>query len=288
MTTVRDCDYPWSGFMIWASGAACCCCYGSMPVGDVTKASPESVWNNATMQSLRASLAAGVLHTVCQSGTCKYVVGSRAAEAASTASAVAIEDFDDAWYVSHYFDVLDGLGRGLWTSGLEHYRRFGHQEFRCRNAGEWKRWEKQQTQAGSNGPVYSATLSWLRPPSVHERAIVLNFSAINSGSIPWRPKGQGATPIQTAAESYRRLEDVHRVMPMYEYRGDLPASVAPGQAIALEMRVPLDDLPLGESFVVLELVCDRKSVRLAGATAKPLVLGVHRDEMTARVEFVTS
>ena len=51
MTTVRDCDYPWSGFMIWASGAACCCCYGSMPVGDVTKASPESVWNNATMQS---------------------------------------------------------------------------------------------------------------------------------------------------------------------------------------------------------------------------------------------
>jgi hypothetical protein len=54
------------------------------------------------------------------------------------------------------------------------------------------------------------------------------------------------------------------------------------------MRVPLDDLPLGESFVVLELVCDRKSVRLAGATAKPLVLGVHRDEMADRVEFVTS
>jgi hypothetical protein len=73
-----------------------------------------------------------------------------------------------------------------------------------------------------------------------------------------------------------------------EYRGDLPASVAPGQAFALEMRVPLDDLPLGESFVVLELVCDRKSVRLAGATAKPLVLGVHRDEMADRVEFVTS
>src|SRR5204863_3698884 len=125
-------------------------------------------------------------------------------------------------------------------------------------------------QADSNGPVYSATLNWLRPPSVHERTIVLSFSAMNSGSIPWRPKGQGATPIQSAAESYRRLEDVHRVMPMYAYRSDLPASVAPGQAIALEMRVPLDDLPLGESFVVLELVCDRKSVRLTAATTKPL------------------
>jgi hypothetical protein len=70
MTTVRDCDYPWSGFMIWANGTVCCCCYGSSVVGDVSKASPESVWNNPTMQSLRASLSAGVVHTVCQSGTC--------------------------------------------------------------------------------------------------------------------------------------------------------------------------------------------------------------------------
>jgi hypothetical protein len=48
------------------------------------------------------------------------------------------------------------------------------------------------------------------------------------------------------------------------------------------MRVPLDDLPLGESFVVLELVCDRKSVRLAGATAKPLVLGAQRRDDRSR------
>ena len=288
MTTVRECDYPWTGFMIWANGSACCCCYGSAPVGDVSKASPEAVWNNPTMESLRASLAAGVVHTVCHSGTCKYVVGSRAsADPASTETQVP-RDFDNEWYVAQYFDVRDGIGRGLWSSGVDHYSRFGHQEFRCWNAGEWnRRIRLQQDQVVRIGTGYTATLGWLDAPRVDEQMIVVSFSAVNSGSIAWQPTGLGPTPIQTSAESYRRLDDVRRVMPMYSYRGDLGGAVEPGRSIDLQMRIPLHDLPIGRSFVVLDLVCDEKAVHLASATSRPLVLGVYRDGMTDAVDLVT-
>jgi hypothetical protein len=288
MTTVRECDYPWTGFMIWAHGSACCCCYGSSPVGDVTTTSPEAVWNNPTMESLRESLAAGVLHTVCHSGTCKYVVGSRALEDPSPRK-IDVAYFDETWYVAQYFDVRDGIGRGRWTSGLDHYRRFGHREFRCTNASEWnQRKLRQQTQLSRFGKGYGATLRWLQAPRVHEGAIVVGFSAVNSGSITWHPKGQGPTPIETFAESYRRTEDVGQLTPMYAYRGDLSGAVAPGESIAVEMRVPLHDLPIGRSFVILDLVCGEQALRLAGATAKPLVLGVHRDAATDEVDLVTS
>lgn len=289
MTTVRECDYPWTGFMIWANGSACCCCYGSTPVGDVTKASPEAVWNNPTMESLRDSLAAGVVHTVCRSGTCKYVVGSTASEGPSHVEVIVPEDFDEAWYVAQYFDVRDGIGRGLWSSGVDHYRRFGHREFRSASEGEWnRRDERQQEKARRIGSGYSATLNWLRAPSVRDHAIVMSFSAINSGSIAWQPKGEGSTPIQTSADSYRRLGDFRRVMPMYAYRGDLPRGVAPGASIELEMQVPTSDLPIGRSFVILDLVCDAKAVQLASAAVRPLVLGVHKDGFTDEVQLVTS
>ena len=77
-------------------------------------------------------------------------------------------------------------------------------------------------------------------------------------------------------------------MPMYGYRGDLPGVVEPGQSVALEMRVPLHELPLGRSFVILDLVCDEKAVQLAAAASKPLVLGVHKDSLTDKVRLVTS
>ena len=288
MTTVRECDYPWTGFMIWSNGSACCCCYGSSPVGNVSKASPEAVWNNPTMESLRASLAAGVVHSVCRSGTCKYVVGSRAAEEPSPAKAAVPPDFDNAWYVAQYFDVRDGIGRGFWSSGRDHYSRFGHREFRCRNAAEWKsRSREEQEQVVRIATGYGATLGWLNASRIDEHTIVVHFSAVNSGSIVWHPKGRGSTPIQTSAESYRHLEDVRRVMPMYAYRGDLPRSIEPGQSIDLEMRIPLYDLPIGRSFVILDLVCDEKAVRLASATARPIVLGVYRDGLSDEVDLVT-
>jgi hypothetical protein len=262
VTTVRECDYPWTGFMIWSNGSACCCCYGSSPVGNVSKHTPEAVWNNATMRSLRASLAAGIVHTVCQSGTCKYVVGSRAAEAPLVDDAPVPRDFDEGWYVSHYFDVRDGIGRGLWPRGLVHYQRFGHREFRCTNEREWKRRtreEEARTVSIANG--YSATLAWLDDPRVDEKAIVLTFSATNSGSLVWEADHRSPTPIRSSAESFRRLDDVGRTRPMYEYRGNLSNAVSPGESISLELRVPLDDLPLGRSFVVLDLVCVEKAVR---------------------------
>jgi hypothetical protein len=274
--------------MIWANGSACCCCYGSTPVGDVSKASPEAVWNNPTMESLRASLAAGVVHTVCHSGTCKYVVGSRASKDPLTVKAQVPPDFDDEWYVAQYFDVREGMGRGLWSSGVDHYSRFGHQEFRCWNASEWTRRSRlQQAHVVRIAKGYTATLGWLEAPRVEEQAVVVNFRAVNSGSIAWQPRGRGPTPIQSSAESYRHLEDVRRVMPMYSYRGDLGRSVEPERSIELEMRIPLDDLPIGRSFVVLDLVCDEKAIHLASAAARPLVLGVYRDGLTDEVDLVT-
>jgi len=289
MTTVRDCDYPWMGFMIWANGAASCCCYGSSPVGDVSKTPPESVWNNSTMQSLRASLAAGVVHTVCQSGTCKYVVGSRASQQTTRDLAPAPADFDEAWYVRQYFDVCDGLARGVWSSGLDHYRRLGHREFRCRNQREWRRSVQQQRERASRTRAgYSATLSWVQSARVREHTIVMSVCALNSGSIAWQPNGQGPTPIHASAEAYRRLDEVQRTRPMNIYRRDLGAPVEPGQSITLEMQAPVDDFPVGRSFLVVDLVSDPRDVRLTRRGAKPLVLGVHRDEWTDQIDLVTA
>jgi hypothetical protein len=288
MTTVRDCDYPWTGFMIWSNGSASCCCYGSSPVGDVTESSPESVWNNPTMQSLRASLSAGVVHTVCQSGTCKYVVGSRASEPTLTDLAPAPADFDEAWYLALYHDVAVGVGKGLWSSGLDHYRRYGHREFRGTNGREWKRSIREQRErANAIGSGYSATLSWLQPARVRGNVIVMSLSAMNSGSIAWQPKGRGPTPIQASAEAYRRLEDVQQRPPMYTYRADLPGPVEPGDSIDVEIQAPLDDLPIGRSFLIVDLVSDEKAVRFTSGVTKPLVLGVYRDEWTDQIDLVT-
>jgi hypothetical protein len=287
VTTVRDCDYPWTGFMIWSNGTACCCCYGSSVVGDVSKAPPESVWNNPTMQSLRASLAAGVVHSVCQSGTCKYVVGSSASEEASPARGPKPRDFDEKWYLAHYFDVRDGVARGRWSSGIDHYRKYGHREFRATNAREWdQRVREQQEMSVRIGTGYGATLGWLGPACLRDRAIVMSVSATNSGSIAWQPKGRGPTPIQASAEAHRRLEDVQQRPPMYTFRADLPDPVEPGDSIEVEIQAPIDDLPIGRSFLIVDLVSDEKAVRFTSGVTKPLVLGVHRDEWTDQIELI--
>lgn len=69
---------------------------------------------------------------------------------------------------------------------------------------------------------------------------------------------------------------------MYAYRTELPNAVEPGESVALDLRVPVDDFPLGRSLVVVDLVCDEKAVRFSAATTKPLVMGVHRDPATDR------
>jgi hypothetical protein len=196
-------------------------------------------------------------------------------------------DFDEAWYLAQYHDVAVGVGKGLWSSGLDHYRRHGHREFRCTNRREWKRsLREQQERANAIGSGYSATLSWLQPARVRGNMIVMSLSAMNSGSIAWQPKGQGATPIQASAEAYRRLEDVQQRLPMYTYRADLPGRVEPGDSIEVEIEAPLDDLPIGRSFLIVDLVSDEKAVRFTSGVTKPLVLGVHRDEWTDHVDLV--
>src|SRR5262249_33876102 len=158
------------------------------------------------------------------------------------------------WYLALYHDVADGLGKGLWSSGLDHYRRQGHREFRCTNGRDWKRsLQEQQDKADAVGSGYRATLSWLQPARVREDAIVMNVSAVNSGSIAWQRKGAGPTHIQVCAESYRRLEDVHRTMPMYTYHVELPGPIQPGHSVALEIQAPAGDFPIGRSFLIVDL-----------------------------------
>jgi hypothetical protein len=74
---------------------------------------------------------------------------------------------------------------------------------------------------------------------------------------------------------------------MYAYRVDLPGTVEPGASIALEMQAPLDHFPIGRSFLIVDLVSDEKAIRFTGGVTKPLVLGVHRDEMTDQMDLVT-
>ena len=114
----------------------------------------------------------------------------------------------------------------------------------------------------------------------------LNVSATNSGSITWQSKDGGPTPIQAVADAYRRLEDIQQTRPMYSYRADLSGPVVPGSSISLELRAQVDDLPIGRSFLIVDLVCDEKAVRFTAGATKPLVLGVHRDEWTDEVELV--
>ena len=73
--TVRDCEFPWSWYLVQITGHVRCCCLASIPVGDLQSSTPESIWNNLTMQSLRASLSAGVVHTHCQGAPCQVCAG---------------------------------------------------------------------------------------------------------------------------------------------------------------------------------------------------------------------
>src|SRR5262245_8712302 len=114
--TVRDCEFPWTWYLVQITGHVRCCCLGSIPVGDIQSSTPESVWNNLTMQSLRASLRAGVVHTHCHGAPCKYVQGSMAAGAPpaddAEVSPDALAGFDEAWYVQSYYDVAYGIKVG--------------------------------------------------------------------------------------------------------------------------------------------------------------------------------
>jgi len=286
MTTVRDCDYPWTGFMIWSNGTVSCCCYGSSAVGDLSSGPPESVWNSPTLQSLRASLSSGVVHSVCASGTCKYVVGSRASQKAAEEPPARPAGFDEEWYVAHYFDVRAGVASGRWGSGLDHYRQHGHREFRSTNAAEWRHSVRDQwKQTIRIGSGYGARLNWLEPARVQDNAIVMTVSAMNSGSIAWQPKGAGPTPLQVSTGAYRQLDDFGRSAPMAEHRAELPHVVRPGDSIRLDLHACVDDLPVGKSFLLVDLVCDERAVRLSAA-ATPLVLGIYRDERTDEVDVI--
>lgn len=71
--SVKDCAYPWRWALITSSGAVRPCCYATKDVGDINTDSIASIWNNKTMQNLRASVRANRVHPVCEGASCKFV-----------------------------------------------------------------------------------------------------------------------------------------------------------------------------------------------------------------------
>ena len=71
--SVKDCAYPWRWALITSSGAVRPCCYATKDVGDINTDSITDIWNNKTMQALRASVRANRVHPVCEGASCKFV-----------------------------------------------------------------------------------------------------------------------------------------------------------------------------------------------------------------------
>ncbi len=85
LETVRDCTHPWDSFLVSSSGEARVCCYAH-PVGNIQDSSFEELWNGEKFQGLRRDLSANVVNEMCRTGACKYVINTRAAEAAASQS----------------------------------------------------------------------------------------------------------------------------------------------------------------------------------------------------------
>jgi MoaA/NifB/PqqE/SkfB family radical SAM enzyme len=71
--SVKDCAYPWRWALVTSSGAVRPCCYATKDVGDINTDSIVDIWNNKTMQALRASVRANRVHPVCEGASCKFV-----------------------------------------------------------------------------------------------------------------------------------------------------------------------------------------------------------------------
>jgi hypothetical protein len=293
--TVRDCDYPWTWYLVGVTGHVRCCCLSSIPIGDIQSSTPESIWNNLTMQSLRASLSAGVVHTHCYGAPCKYVKGSMAAgEPTADDAAVSPESltgFDEAWYVQSYYDVAYGIKAGRWGSGLEHYCRYGHREFRHTSAKQAERMVPQESTslAAEVDFQYVAILRWLGPVHLAANTITVEFGVENAGSATW-PEALGDAAgmlIRAGARLYRSLDDMGTVPPTHEYRLELPGTLHPGDSARFTLQLDREALPMGRSFLLIDLVWEHRFWFSEDATV-PLVLGINREEGADNIELVMS
>jgi hypothetical protein len=193
--------------------------------------------------------------------------------------------------VQSYYDVAYGIKARLWGSGLEHYCRYGHQEFRYINAGQAKRMEAKEgsSLAPEVAPKYAATLSWLGPVQLAANTICIDFKAENAGLAIWSkvPAGAGGMLIRAGARLFRDLGEVNRVPAIREYRLELPTTLCPGDSATFRLSLDRGALPVGRSFLLIDMVWEQRFWFAEEATV-PLVLGMNRAAGVDDLELVLS
>jgi len=203
----------------------------------------------------------------------------------------ALTGFDEAWYVQNYYDVVYGIKAGRWGSGLEHYCRYGHREFRHINAKQPEHVVPTESTslATEVEPEYVAILRWREPVHVSTNTITVDFEVENAGSATW-PTALGDTTgvlIRAGARLHRDLNEVSRVAAAHEYRLELPGTLHPGESAGFTLHLDREMLPLGCSFLLIDMVWEHRFWFSEDATI-PLVLGMNRGEGVDDIELVMS
>jgi hypothetical protein len=203
----------------------------------------------------------------------------------------ALAGFDEAWYVQSYYDVAYGIKVGRWGSGLEHYCRYGHREFRHTSAKQAERVLPREGTGLAAGidPEYLAILRWLGPVYLAASTITIDFGVENAGSAIW-PVALGHADgvlIRAGARLYRNLGEVDRVPATREYRLELPESLHPGDSARFTLSLDREALPMGRSFLLIDMVWEHHFWFSADFTV-PLVLGINREEGADEIELMMS
>jgi MoaA/NifB/PqqE/SkfB family radical SAM enzyme len=81
---ISKCEAPWRWLVVNNRGDCLPCCYLQGTVGNLERQAVEEIWNGLPMQELRASIAQGEVHALCQGASCRYVRGPAGAEHASS------------------------------------------------------------------------------------------------------------------------------------------------------------------------------------------------------------
>jgi MoaA/NifB/PqqE/SkfB family radical SAM enzyme len=77
---ISKCEAPWRWLVVNNRGDCLPCCYLQGTVGNLERQTVEEIWNGLPMQELRASIAAGEVHPLCQGASCRYVRDAGAIE----------------------------------------------------------------------------------------------------------------------------------------------------------------------------------------------------------------
>jgi hypothetical protein len=263
MDTVRKCYYPWKWLYVNINGDARPCCFSVLPLGNSLQDDAEKIWNGLSAQSLRRSLREGVLHSICRGAACKFAGNSEALEASEEPRPPAdLDGFDEQWYVENYMDVRIGIERGRWHSGCEHFKSFGHFEWRYRNAEEAKRVTAEQALPPRPKQLkYDARVEkigdtkTLHDESGKPKELVVRARLENRGSQTWPAHGV-PEPVLPGLILYEDLIGNGKVM--RESRGRLTHEVHSGDVIEIEMRLDLQGVTPGRYPVIIDLVYENR------------------------------